>query len=100
MAGVAAAFDASLVEDQRLRAVLEGNNSSIVEEPSRKLNRQRSPEAAYKMALVPEGACVEWPSDGNPWPLVSMKNVYIFAGMPSVCRTMFERAAKDGRFEG
>merc|ERR1711935_1264992 len=29
-----------------------------------------------------------------------MGNVYIFAGMPSVCRLMFERAAKDGRFAG
>lgn len=52
------------------------------------------------MASVPQGATVEWFGDGNPWPLVYMKNVYIFAGMPEVFIAMFKRAASDGRFNG
>merc|ERR1712048_402323 len=56
--------------------------------------------AHHKMASVPEGAVVEWPDDGNPWPLVSMRNVYTFAGNPIIFKSMFERGASDGRFEG
>jgi molybdopterin-biosynthesis enzyme MoeA-like protein len=28
-----------------------------------------------------------------------MRNVYIFAGMPSICKSMFYRVAADGRFD-
>lgn len=89
MAGVAAAFDCHLIEDHRFYAMLVGHAQGSDREVS-----------CRKMATVPEGATVEWPDDGNPWPLVVMRNVYMFAGMPSVFRTMFERASRDGRFTG
>jgi len=110
MAGVAAAFDVQMMQDQRLLAVLSeklgisvSKQADVVVEDldGFEMRRQTSSEAAcHKLALVPEGALVEWPDDGNPWPLVSMRNVYIFAGMPPTFRTMFQRAAEDGRFEG
>jgi len=94
MAGVAAAFDVSLTEDERLFSLLtKVTGSSESSRGDRTL-------ACRKMAQVPEGATVEWPEDGNPWPIVSMRNVFIFAGNPPVFRSMYERAAGDGRFEG
>merc|ERR1711907_266364 len=59
-----------------------------------------STEACNKMASVPDGSVLEWPSENCSWPIVSKQNVYVFAGMPSVFRNMFERAAADGRFKG
>jgi len=119
MAGIAAAFNVGLVEDKRLYAMLasagakrgaRGNAAGVLDASGGKINsssepmaRQPTPstEAAYrKMASLPRGALVEWPDDGNPWPVVSMRNVYIFAGLPTAFRQMFGRAARDGRFEG
>lgn len=112
MAGIARAFDAELVPDESFRAMLEkhfaasGAGSAATSDlETRSLERQVSAEvgreaACSKMVSLPSGARVEWPSDDNPWPLVSMRNVYIFAGNPSTFRKMFQRAARDGRFEG
>jgi len=88
VAGVAAAFKCRLIRDEKFFAMLSGSQ------------RKWSQTAQQKMAIVPEGATVEWPCDGNPWPILSMNNCYVFAGMPAVCRSMFERAASDGRFTG
>lgn len=88
LAGVARAFKCRLIQDEKFFAMLAKTNS------------RWSSKACQKMAAIPEGAMVEWPSDGNPWPIVSMHGVYVFAGMPSVFRAMFERAASDGRFTG
>jgi len=101
MAGIAAAFDVCLVEDERLFEVLSNRSSGgfLQRQVSDPCSGDR--ELAFKkMAQLPEGSCVEWPEDGNMWPIVSMRNVYIFAGAPHTCRAMFERVAKDGRFEG
>jgi len=99
MAGVAAAFDGQLVEDARfLQMLTEHLGSSGASEADE--GRPSGSAAQHKMAQVPRGSKLEWLSDGNPWPLVSMRNVYIFAGMPKVFRMMFERAAADGRFDG
>eukprot|EP00420_Gonyaulax_spinifera_P015344 CAMPEP_0197895334 /NCGR_PEP_ID=MMETSP1439-20131203/37029_1 /TAXON_ID=66791 /ORGANISM="Gonyaulax spinifera, Strain CCMP409" /LENGTH=552 /DNA_ID=CAMNT_0043515761 /DNA_START=61 /DNA_END=1719 /DNA_ORIENTATION=- len=87
MEGVAAAFGASLDVDERFLAMLSSRGFS-------------SESASRKMAHVPKGSKIEWLEDGNPWPLVSMRNVYIFAGMPSVFKAMFQRASADGRFNG
>jgi len=89
MAGVAAAFKCRLIQDDKFFAMLSSQDCG-----------RRSDAFCRKMATMPEGSTVEWPSDGNAWPIVSVQNVYIFAGMPCVCRQMFERAASDGRFTG
>jgi len=88
VAGVAAAFKCRLIRDEKFFAMLSGSQ------------RKWSQTAQQKMAIVPEGATVEWPCDGNPWPILSMNNVYVFAGMPVALKSMFERAAGDGRFTG
>lgn len=91
MAGVAAAFQCRLVEDKQFLDLLSSH------EPG---DKDRS-AAWRKMALVPEGSRLEWPSTGTArWPILSKENVYVFAGMPAVFRAMFEHAARDGRFEG
>jgi len=115
MLGVALAFGEPLVEDTRFYNMLssgawrrpaessrpEGGDS--VSDGTFQMDRQTSDggkEAARrKMAQLPRTARVEWLDDGNPWPLVSMRNVYILAGMPTAFQRMFQRAAKDGRFD-
>eukprot|EP00928_Gymnodinium_smaydae_P045870 TRINITY_DN30531_c0_g1_i1.p1 TRINITY_DN30531_c0_g1~~TRINITY_DN30531_c0_g1_i1.p1 ORF type:complete len:591 (-),score=90.79 TRINITY_DN30531_c0_g1_i1:71-1765(-) len=87
MAAAALAFGCPLVSNERLFALLQSRTNSNI-------------TACHKMAALPADASVEWLDDGNPWPIVSVQNVYIFAGMPCVLRSMFERAAHDGRFEG
>mmetsp|Transcript_69634 Transcript_69634/g.123269 ORF Transcript_69634/g.123269 Transcript_69634/m.123269 type:complete len:564 (+) Transcript_69634:83-1774(+) len=94
MAGIAEAFDVSLTENQRLFALLASKSGGS------ESSRGDRTLACKKMAQLPEGATVEWPEDGNPWPIVSMRNVFIFAGNPPVFRSMYERAAGDGRFKG
>lgn len=91
MAGVASAFGCRLISNDRFHAMLDGRCSGA---------KGPNAMACHKMATLPEGCKVEWPEDGNPWPIVSMRNVYIFAGVPVVFRAMFARAARDGRFEG
>eukprot|EP00428_Durinskia_dybowskii_P041913 CAMPEP_0170268050 /NCGR_PEP_ID=MMETSP0116_2-20130129/33953_1 /TAXON_ID=400756 /ORGANISM="Durinskia baltica, Strain CSIRO CS-38" /LENGTH=264 /DNA_ID=CAMNT_0010519209 /DNA_START=18 /DNA_END=808 /DNA_ORIENTATION=- len=110
MDGVALAFEQDLVEDQHFLTVLAsgatkrhrgggacdgagGGSSSRPSSPP-------SVAARRNMASVPRGARLEWPEDGNPWPIVSMRNVHILAGPPATFRAMFERAALDGRFQG
>eukprot|EP00415_Alexandrium_ostenfeldii_P000006 UN0006 len=98
MEGVAAAFGCPLVEDPRFLRMLGehlGKGTSVTDE-----GLAAASTAQHKMAQVPEGSKMEWPPDGNPWPLVSMRNVYIFVGMPSEFQSMFARAAADGRFDG
>lgn len=93
VAGVAQAFRCRLIKDEKFFAMLSAGTS--------KDGKARwSSTACQKMATLPQGAKVEWPCDGNPWPIVSMNGVYVFAGMPVVFKQMFERASSDGRFEG
>lgn len=54
-------------------------------------------DAALRMADVPEGADLWW--DGPMiWPVVVMRNVAIFPGVPSLLRRKFDAVA--GRFHG
>jgi len=86
VAGVALAFHCKLVKDNDFFNMLSGLKMNLA--------------ACHKMALVPTGSKLEWPDDGDPWPIVSIRNVYILSGMPDILRAMFERVARDGRFEG
>lgn len=124
MMGVAEAFNEFLVEDVRFYEMLSsGNLRNSAASQSRGTGEPPAPagcggssaggsssstsavapsslETAHrKMAQVPRTSRVEWLDDGNLWPLVSMRNVYIFAGMPAVFKIMFQRASKDGRFD-
>lgn len=109
MEGVAMAFRCRLALDERFHGMLSDRASTRKPalcngdtlDTANGWQRQSSAEAAVnKMSCVPESSKVEWPSDGNPWPLVSMGNVYIFTGMPCIFQAMFKRAAADGRFDG
>jgi molybdenum cofactor synthesis domain-containing protein len=77
---VARAFDARLAVhpdlERRLRAAL----------------REREPNAYHlKMCMVPEGA--EFVGEEDPWfPLVRMRNVYVFPGIPALLQSKFESA--------
>jgi FAD synthetase len=91
VAGVAAAFRCRLIKDEKFFTMLSGG-------ADKEGKARWSNTACQKMASLPQGATVEWPCDGNPWPIVSMNNVYVFAGMPTAFKQMFERASSDGRF--
>ncbi|MES2641236.1 MAG: molybdopterin-binding protein [Myxococcota bacterium] len=81
---ISAAFDRPLERHPVLAQLLE--------------SRGRAPNlAAYRMAEVPAGAELWW--DGNVvYPLVVMRNVAIFPGVPSLFRMKFEAVAH--RFAG
>jgi molybdenum cofactor synthesis domain-containing protein len=95
MEGLATAFGSELVEDERFLTMLCAQGGS-----SASSGRGDRSAAFKKMAQLPRGATVEWPDDGNPWPIVSMRNVFIFAGRPDIFRAMYKRAASNGRFKG
>jgi len=97
MEGLATAFDSELLEDERFLAMLGDQGGSSGSGSSGRGDRSA---AFKKMAQLPRGASVEWPDDGNPWPIVSMRNVFIFAGRPDVFRAMYKRTAGNGRFKG
>lgn len=83
--GIAAAFERPLLRHPALFDVIE-----------RKLGAPVN-AAAARMAEVPEGAELWW--DGNvAYPLVVMRNVLIFPGVPSLLRLKFEAVAH--RFVG
>jgi molybdopterin-biosynthesis enzyme MoeA-like protein len=83
--GVAAAFERPLVRHPVLARILEEKLAD------------RMSDAAYRMAEIPEGAELWW--DGNVvYPLVVMRNVAIFPGVPSLLRMKFDAVAH--RFAG
>ena len=79
MRGIAAAFGAPLVRHPELAAII-----------ARKLG-DRATEAAMRMADVPEG-CELW-DDGMIFPLVVMRNVCIFPGVPSLLKRKYDAVA-------
>ncbi|MFZ5481907.1 MAG: competence/damage-inducible protein A [Myxococcota bacterium] len=82
---VAAAFGRPLVRHPVLARILEEKLAD------------RMSEAAYRMADIPEGAELWW--DGNViYPLIVMRNVVIFPGVPALVRLKFEAVAH--RFGG
>lgn len=85
MAGVAAAFGVPLVRHPELEGIL------------RRHLRERANEAALRMAEVPEGAELWWDGEVR-FPLVVMRNVAVFPGVPGLLRLKFEAVAH--RFAG
>lgn len=85
MAGVAAAFDVPVVRHPALERVLRDRLGA------------RCNEAALRMAEVPDGAELWWDGEVR-WPLVVMRNVCVFPGVPSLLRLKFDAVA--GRFRG
>lgn len=85
MAGVAEAFSVPLVRHERLAALLREKLGS------------RFTEAALAMADIPEGAELWWDGDFI-LPLVVMRNVCIFPGVPELLQRKFDDVS--GRFQG
>jgi len=86
MDGVARAFDCKLVTSPRMEALL------------RKALAGRSPnESQLKMCQTPEGAELIEDEDLR-FPLVRVRNVYVFPGIPGLLRRKFESAK--GEFKG
>ena len=85
MAGIAAAFDVSLIRHAELAEVL---HSKLGE---------RCNEDALRMADVPEGA-VLWREGDFLFPQVVVRNVCIFPGVPALFRKKFNQVAH--RFTG
>jgi len=83
--GVAAAFGMKLVRHAVLAKV-------IAEKMGDKAN-----EAAYRMAEIPDGAQLWWDGDVI-YPLVVVRNVAVFPGVPALVRLKFEAVAH--RFRG
>ena len=50
------------------------------------------PEAALRMAHLPQSATLHW-EEGLRFPLVSVHNVFVFPGVPSFLRAKFEAGA-------
>jgi len=104
MAGIARAFRCELVENKRFLDMLASKKAaaaSTLTEGDCEVTRVIAlSSAAQKMSCFPDGSKIEWLEDGIEWPIISMRNVYMFAGLPRVFRGMFERAAMDGRFDG
>ncbi len=80
MPGVAAAFDVPLVRQPELASII-----------AAKLGPD-APPAALRMADVPEGADLWW-DGGVRFPLVVMRNVAIFPGVPALLKLKFDAAA-------
>jgi molybdenum cofactor synthesis domain-containing protein len=72
IAGVAKAFDLSIVRDPDLEALLRNHYGTDVS------------ESHLRMADVPEGARNLYAA--SPWPLIVVRNVWIMPGIPEVFR--------------
>ncbi len=84
MESVALAFDLPLVPHPDLVAIIEGHFED------------RATEAALRMARIPAGAELWWDGDVR-FPLVVVRGVHIFPGVPSLLRLKFEAAAERWR---
>jgi len=78
IAGIAQAFGVAPKRNAQLEAVLRGYYSAELVEPN------------LRMADVPEGAHLVG-APGMWFPVVAMKNVYIFPGVPEILRRKFDR---------
>jgi molybdenum cofactor synthesis domain-containing protein len=67
---VAQAFDCPVVVEPRFEELL------------RRLYGERCTEAHLRMARIPSGACLA--GDGNEWPAIVARNVWILPGLPEV----------------
>lgn len=79
MLGVARAFDLPVVEDPQLASKI------------RKRMGERLTPAALRMAQVPEGARLLW-DEGVRFPLVEVRNIWIFPGVPELLQMKFDAA--------
>ena len=85
MSGIAAAFGVPLVREPELARLIAGHMKGAVTED------------ALRMADVPEGADLLWDGDVR-FPLVRMRTVHIFPGVPALLRLKFDAVAH--RFQG
>jgi FAD synthetase len=77
--GIAAAFALPVVEDATLRGAIE------------KVAGEKTPSAAMlRMALIPEGAELVG-GDGDFFPTVRVRNVYVLPGVPEIFERKVER---------
>lgn len=77
--GVALAFGAPLVVREELAALLDRHGL------------ERSP-TNLRMVTLPEGASVVW-TPGASFPVVRVRNVWVFPGIPPLMRSKFEQVA-------
>ena len=57
---------------------------------------ERLNDAHLRMANIPSQSTLIW-SERSPWPVYTYRNVYIFAGVPSVLRAKFSEVAEHFR---
>jgi FAD synthetase len=76
IAAVAEAFGRKVVADERILSLLRARYGD-------RLNAAR-----HRLAEVPEGASVEW-HEGSLFPVISMENVAVLPGVPSLFREGF-----------
>jgi molybdenum cofactor synthesis domain-containing protein len=77
MAGIAKGFGVDLVENAKIREILQS-----------KYKKQLN-DALLKMTKVPEGSNAEY-HEKMRFPIVSFKNIYIFPGIPEYIRNKFQ----------
>lgn len=77
MEGIALAFKTELIEDEQIMALLHKRHKDEIPSPLR------------KMAQIPKGAKLI-PGTDSLFPLVCVRNVYIFPGEPQLLRQKFE----------
>lgn len=80
MASIALAFDVPLESHPELVAIIEGHF------------KDRATDAALRMAQVPRGAELWWDGDVR-FPLVVIRGVHVFPGVPSLLKLKFDAAA-------
>lgn len=77
ISGIAAAFQVPLLRHPELESILHGYYQEAIT------------EATLRMADLPEGAVLT--GEGGGWfPVISVRNVYIFPGVPEILRAKFE----------
>jgi molybdenum cofactor synthesis domain-containing protein len=78
MPAVASAFGLATHRDSQLEAILE------------RYYQEAMTEATLRMADIPDGALLI--GEGGGWfPVIAVRNVYIFPGVPAILRAKFER---------
>jgi len=77
ISGIAAAFELDLERNSELEAILHGYYQEAIT------------EATLRMADLPHGAALI--GDGGGWfPVIAVRNVYIFPGVPEILRGKFD----------
>ena len=78
MAAVAKAFGVRVVRSPELEAKIRNTMGPNLH------------ECNFRMADIPEGARLLYGPEGDRWPVVSVRNVYTFPGVPEIFRIKFD----------